>query len=282
MTNQPATNRFELKVRNAQDGATLQSFISDQLNLSRRKAKELIDSRCVTVNRKRIWMCNHRLRTDDCIEVAEGAQMMPHQDLPVLFRDETCIIIDKPPGLLSDGINSAEQMLQKQLRNPRILAVHRLDRDTSGCLMFAEDPESKRALVPVFQGHSITKLYHVIVGGSFPPGETTCSDPVDGQHAVSHFRTLDSNREASHLQVRIETGRTHQIRKHLAVLGHYVLGDRFYGVKKKMSNRDMKIRRQMLHSSSLEFISPANGRRVRAKSQLPGDFRKTLKLFNLS
>ena len=263
-------------------GTTLQSFIAGSSGVSRRKAKELIDSRCVLVNRKRVWMCNHRLESGDTIELSAGFQQAEKRDLDVLFRDDFCFIIDKPPGLLSDGIGSAEEFARRQFNNPEILAVHRLDRDTSGCLLFAWNAEAKRELVPVFKSHKVTKVYHVIVSGQCEEGETKCSLPVDGQHAVTYFRTLDSSREATHLQARIETGRTHQIRKHLASLGLFVVGDRFYGVKNRVSTSAMKIRRQMLHASSIEFMSPLTGRRVRAKSNLPGDFRKTLALFNLS
>lgn len=269
-------------VDRALEGSTLQGFVAQVTSFSRRKAKELIDSRCVLVNRKRVWMCNHRLSSGDIVEVAAGLQKAERQDLPVLYRDDHCLIIDKPPGLLSDGINSAEQVLREKFGNKEILAVHRLDRDTSGCLMFAWNAESKRELVPVFKSHNITKVYQVIVTGQFQRDEMKCSEPVDGQHAVTYFRVLDSRRDASHLQARIETGRTHQIRKHLASLGHYVVGDRYYGVKNRISNKGMKIRRQMLHASSIEFVSPLTGRHVRAKSKLPGDFRKTLALFNLS
>lgn len=264
------------------EGVTLQSFVSEVTGSSRRKSKELIDSRCVLVNRRRIWMCNHRLKQDDLVEVSAGLDKKVSRELPIIFKDDFCIIIDKPPGLLSEGIGSAEELLRAQLRRPDIHAVHRLDRDTSGCLLFAMDAEAKRGLVPLFKSHDISKIYRVIATGRFRQSEMKCSEPVDGQRAVTYFKALDSSNEASHLQARIETGRTHQIRKHLASLGHYVMGDRYYGVRNKVSNKDMKIRRQMLHASSLEFMSPLTGRRVRAKAQLPGDFRKTLALFKLS
>lgn len=261
---------------------TLLSYVAGRLKTSRRKAKELIDSRCILVNRRRVWMCNHRLKQHDIIEISAGTPDPVRRDLPVIFSDEACLIIDKPPGLLSDGLNSAEQILRRQLTSPEILAVHRLDRDTSGCLMLAVNAEAKRELVPVFTGHTITKLYQAIISGQLANPEVKCSEAIDGKHAVTFFRVLDTNRDYSHVQARIETGRTHQIRKHLASLGHYVVGDRYYGVKNKVSNKDIKIRRQMLHSSCLEFMSPVTGRRVRARAALPGDFRKTLSLLGLS
>jgi len=282
MTNQPGRSPLQDKAGSKEDGMTLLSYVAAKRKVSRRKAKELIDSRCVLVNRRRVWMCNHRLKQNDTIEISAGIQEPVTKDIPILFSDESCIIIDKPPGLLSDGLNSAEQVLRGQLRNPEILAVHRLDRDTSGCLMFAVNAEAKRDLVPVFTGHTITKLYQAIISGQFSKPEAKCSEPIEGKHAVTLFRVLDSSRDYSHVQARIETGRTHQIRKHLASLGHYVVGDRYYGVKNKVSSKDIRIRRQMLHASSLEFMSPITGRRVRARAPLPGDFRKTLGLFGMS
>lgn len=282
MTNQPDRSPFENIAGRKEDGMTLLSYVAARLQVSRRKAKELIDSRCVLINRRRVWMCNHRLKQHDIIEIAAGIQEHVTRDLPILYSDESCIIIDKPPGLLSDGLNSAEQVLRRQLHNPQILAVHRLDRDTSGCLIFAVNAEAKRELVPVFTGHTITKLYQAIINGQLATPEAKCSEPIEGKHAVTLFRVLDSSRDYSHIQARIETGRTHQIRKHLASLGHYVVGDRYYGVKNKVSSKDIRIRRQMLHASSVEFMSPITGKRIRARAPLPGDFRKTLGLFGLS
>ena len=139
-------------------------------------------------------MCNHRLVQDDDVEITAGLEKTSKRDLPVIFKDDFCIVIDKPPGLLSDGINSAEEHLKVQFKNNEILAVHRLDRDTSGCLLFAMNAEAKRALVPVFKSQEITKVYQVIVTGQFNHGDKKCSEPIEGKRAVTHFRTLDAGR----------------------------------------------------------------------------------------
>ena len=128
----------------------------------------------------------------------------------------------------------------------------------------------------------VTKSYHAIAAGRIDRKTRRLDAPIDGHRAVTHVHCLDSNRGASHLLVRIETGRTHQIRKHLASTGHPVLGDRHYLPKTPQTPKSVRIGRQMLHASQLAFENPVTGRKVVVKAPLPHDFRACLKKYGLT
>ena len=134
----------------------------------------------------------------------------------------------------------------------------------------------------IFQEHTVKKIYHVIVSGRFDPPEQAVTQPIDGQYAKTSFRLLDGNNEASHILAKIETGRTHQIRKHLSSIYYPVIGDRHYGTRNRVSEKALRVGRQMLHSSVIELINPFTNKMIRAKAQHPRDFRNCLRMYNLT
>lgn len=268
----------EWKVNAKEAGETLQSFLSLKLGISRNRAKALLDQRLVFVNGRRVWMTHHALRKDDRVSATISIPTAPDTppSIPILFEDNDYLIVNKPAGLLAAGGDSAETLLRQQLNAPELVSVHRLDRDTSGCLWIARTTGAFDAAVELFQDHSLLKLYHAIVLGHVSPPEQTIKTPIDGQPAVTHFKVLDANDQASHLLVKIETGRTHQIRKHLSQAGHTLLGDRTYGTRTALPSSIQSIPRQMLHATTLEFIQPLSKVRVRVTAPLPADFRRVL------
>lgn len=261
----------------------LLDFLAERLSLSRKKAKALLDERAVLVNSKRVWMARHLLERGDIVEaVMTGDTRQPGKSAPrILFENDDYIVVDKPPGVLSNGPRSVEEVLRAELRLPRFRVAHRLDRDTSGCLLAARTARAFDAAVELFRNRRIRKLYHAVVHGSFRVGDRSITFPLEGQKAVTTVRRLDASREASHLLIEIETGRTHQIRKHLAGLGHPVLGDREHGLRVAVSDRARRLPRQMLHASDLQFGSPLDGSDVKAHSPLPADFRRCLREMGL-
>jgi 23S rRNA-/tRNA-specific pseudouridylate synthase len=136
-------------------------------------------------------------------------------------------------------------------------------------------------MVEVFRANRIVKLYHALVAGKLA-GETVIEKPLEGQAAVTRLRVLDANRLASHVQVKIETGRTHQIRKHLAMIKHPVLGDREYGNSAPVAEEYQGLPRQMLHAAKLEFPDPETGAMVRTEAPLPRDFKTAMSRLGLS
>ena len=268
------------KVQRDQNGMPLQDFLAEQLGLSRRKAKERIDTRGVFVNRKRTWMARHTLRTGDLVEWIDETPRRSASTIDVLYEDADYVIVNKPAGQLSNGDDSVELLLRHRLNIPTLRAVHRLDRDTSGCLILARSDRAFEAMLPLFRDRVIHKTYHAIVHGRMP-SETTIRRPIEGQDAVTRVRVIQSNAQASHLSLHIETGRTHQIRKHLAGLHHGVIGDSHYVAGQRWDEGMPAIKRQMLHASQVDFPHPASGRPVRAHAPLPTDFRACLRAFRL-
>ncbi len=280
------------------DAATLQDFLAAKLGLSRRAAKAVIDGRSVWVNRRAVWMARHDLKTGDVVEVprtvasaarrqAGGAknpiQPTERRHVRVLVEDGDYLVADKPAGLVTNGdAKSVESILREQLGAPDLQAVHRLDRDTTGCVLFARTEEAHLAAIEVFKTRSVSKTYAAIVVGSFPHLHMTINAPLDGEMAESHVTREQASPDASLLRVRIETGRTHQIRRHLASVRFPVVGDRTFGLKSARDPRLMAVPRQMLHASTLELPNPmVKGERIKAHSPLPADFRAALQTFGL-
>ena len=285
------------------DPAVLQDFLAQRFSLSRRAAKAIIDGRSVWVNRNCVWMAGYRLRVGDRVELPERvvkgakaqgrASAAPSRGQPpaeplkrhvrVLWRGGRYLVCDKPAGRLSCGSpDSVEALLRGQEGLPNLVAVHRLDRDTTGCLLFATDDEAFRAAVEVFKTHRVAKTYHAIVVGRLPHPHEVIDSPVDGQPAVSRVTREAVSADASFLRVRIDTGRTNQIRRHLASIRFPIVGDRTFGLKSARDPRLMQVPRQMLHASSLELPDPLDPcGSIRAHSPLPADFRAALRLFGM-
>jgi len=275
--------RFTLRPH--ETGATLQEFLAAQLRLSKGKAKALLDQRVVFVNGRRVWMARHTLLVGDEVEVqvsaaAPGATAtVPPPD--VLFEDADYLVVNKPAGWPATGPASLESELRTRRQLPALAAVHRLDRDTSGCLLFAKNARALAAAIALFGRRAVTKVYHAIAAGRLPDDVREINVPVDGQPALTRVARLDANPRASHLKLNIETGRTHQIRKHLLAVRHPVLGDKTYGGRFQPPGLQQELPRQMLHAAVLAFTQPITGAPVRCQAPLPGDFRACLRSLRL-
>lgn len=267
------------------NGTPLLDHLADSLSLSRRAAKTLLDDRLVFVNGRRIWMAKHLLQIRDAVAVLPDAvSPAAERNAPVrvLLDDPLFLVADKPARLLAVGDKSVETRLRDQLSLPALRAVHRLDKDTTGCLLFAKTDDARRALVDQFEQGRVRKLYHALVAGNLPAPSMDVRLPVDNLPAVSHVRQLSAQSRTprcAHVSVAIETGRTHQIRIHLHHLGDPVLGDRQYF--NALSADFPEVPRQMLHASELRFLHPSSGRPVTASSPLPKDFRNWLRNLRL-
>ena len=283
---------------NKPDPKVLQDFLALKFSLSRRTAKAMIDGRSVWVNRKCVWIARFALRTGDLVEipsqVVKGARKQSGSEdarretkdvrhVRVLWSNESYLVCDKPAGLVScDDPKSVETILREQEKIPTLEAVHRLDRDTTGCLMFAKNHAAFLAAVEVFKTHKVSKVYHAVATGSFKYAHQVIDSPIDGQPAVSKVTREGASADASFLRIRIETGRTNQIRKHLASVRAPIVGDRVFGLKSARDPRLMKVPRQMLHASTLTLPDPLSPHdEISVHSPLPADFRATLKLFGM-
>ena len=280
------------------DPKVLQDFLALKFALSRRTAKAMIDGRSVWVNRKCVWIARFALRTGDLIEipsqVVKGARKQSGGEdarretkdvrhVRVLWSNESYLVCDKPAGLVScDDPKSVETILREQEKIPTLEAVHRLDRDTTGCLMFAKNHAALMAAIEVFKTHKVSKVYHAVVTGSFKFAHQLIDSPLDGESAVSKVTREMAGADASFLRVRIETGRTNQIRRHLASVRHPIVGDRVFGLKTARDPRLMQVPRQMLPASTLTLPDPLSPHdEISVHSPLPADFRATLQLFGM-
>ena len=232
------------------------------------------------------------------------------QDIPlsVLYEDDQVIVVDKPAGLVvHPGAGNPDGTLVNALlfrdaslsTLPRAGIVHRLDKDTSGVMVVARTLEAHNALVEQLSARDVHRQYLAVVVGALVSGGTADA-PIDrhprdrlrmavrddGRDAVTHYRLRERFRAHTALECRLETGRTHQIRVHMAHLRHPILGDPMYGGALKLPKGASEttagmlrgFRRQALHAETLEFRHPTNGEAIRCSAPLPDDMQALLKV----
>jgi 23S rRNA pseudouridine1911/1915/1917 synthase len=250
---------------------------------------------------------SHRLEVGQVVTgdlpLPEPTEPTP-QDIPldVRYSDDRVMVVSKPAGLV---VHPARGHHQDTLVNALLglgisLAaqgsvrpgiVHRLDKDTSGLLLIAKDDSAQHHLVEALRARRVERLYLALVRGRMPAASGTVDAPVGrhpvnrrlmavmdgGRRAVTHYSVLDSSQEVALLEVKLETGRTHQIRVHLAHLGHPVVGDRTYG-----GPRLLGLTRPFLHAFRLIFPHPDDGRLIEVSSDLPEDLSQALETAGLN
>ena len=273
--------RQSFKVKYRHEGQRLFAVIAEELGISKKQAQAAIDEKRVLVNGKRVWIRKHEVMENDLIEILiEERAPVESKRIAILWQDADYLIVNKPPFMLTNAADdSLEAKLRKQEKNRGIVAVHRLDKETSGCLIFAKNAAAKETMIPMFQGRDIMKIYRAVAIGKFSPKWKELHSDIDGYMSTTLVKLLDANKQASYLELRIETGRTHQIRRHLADKRHPVLGDKKYaGTGNELS---LEQPRQMLHAYRLIFKHPRSGETIRATAPLPIDFKRCLSQLKL-
>ncbi|MCH7504678.1 RluA family pseudouridine synthase [PVC group bacterium] len=269
-------NKNEIIVRDTEE-CKLVHFLSRALKITRRRAKSLIDARQVFVNNKRTWMASHLLEKGDVVEwIRVEKPDTKTQDFRVLFEDTWLMAVDKPPFITTTGKSSMEYLLKR--RDKCLSAIHRLDRDTSGVVLFAKNQEVFEGMKKLFRSHKVRKIYRVIVRGKLLQQNITIKKALDGKQALTKVKRLKTSQHATSVECDIVTGRKHQIRRHLAAIGHAVLGDQVYDVGPIRMKTFRRIPRQMIHASQVSFRSPFNGKAILISSKLPKDFEGSLKM----
>ena len=279
----------------AQEALLIEFLMEKMHGISRNRAKALISNRVVLVNNAITTHPLTELKAGQVLQVDRSKRKMAFHsnELDIVYEDPYLLIIDKHPGLLSMSNNSRQQTVQSVLnrylekgggRNTSHL-VHRLDRDTSGLMVYAKDVQTQQSLVRGWQELVTDRRYIALVEGELenPRGVVkswltedkrfvTHSSPVDngGKFAVTHYNVLASSNGYSLVECELETGRKNQIRVHMADLGHPVVGDHKYG-----SDND-PIRRLGLHAYMLCFTHPVTGKHMRFETPVPVLFEKCL------
>lgn len=295
-------------IKEIDEGKRLDKFLTKELEeASRTYIQRLIVEKMVTVN-GRYEKGSYKVQKGDLVKIIIPETKLPEikaaeMDLEIIYEDENIIVINKPPGLIVHPVpgNWNNTLVNALLaysdklsgingvRRPGI--VHRLDKDTSGVIVVAKDDQSHKRLVERFKDRDILKVYHAIVKGNLPHDKGIIDAPIgrdpgkrkrmavterNSKKAVSHFQVIERFKDFTYLQIKLETGRTHQIRVHLSYLGYPILGDDKYGKKKVL--RNLHVKRQLLHAYILGFEHPITGEWLEFKAPLPEDFRSILNI----
>lgn len=300
----------ELTAATEHAGIRLDAFLSADGALTRSQAARLIAEGRVRVNgkpaAKSARLSGGETVTVDVPQLRETA--LPPQDIPldVVYEDDDVIVVNKPTGLVvhpapghPDGtlVNALLHHCGDSLsgiggeKRPGI--VHRIDRDTSGLITAAKNDAAHLALSAQLKDHSLSRTYECLVTGNMKQDSGTVDAPIGrssadrkkmavvptGRRAVTHWEVVARYPGVTHLRCRLETGRTHQIRVHMAHIGHPILGDTVYGAKKPVPG----LTGQCLHATGLRFVHPRTGEPVELHCPLPPEFTAMLqKLQNKS
>ena len=251
---------------------------------SKTTLRDMLKSDRVRVNGQPERDAKRELAESDRVEVAaHSARLDPR--IRILYEDADLIVVDKAEHLLSVPTEEVRHENAEALLSAytSVQHVHRLDRDTSGVLVFAKTAHVRDRLQELLAAHDIERVYVAIVFGKLrPPSGTfrsflaedrelrvrSVADPSQGKEAITHYRTIASGRRYSMLELTLETGRRNQIRVQLAEAGYPVVGDTMYG-----KGRDLELRRLALHARDLGFVHPRTGKKIRFTAELPASFR---------
>ena len=302
---------MDFLVEKEAEGERLDRFLAQKntAQYTRSYIEKIIREGLVLYNDK-VAKASIKLKSGDRIHLTEKeaepldirAEEIP---LSVVYEDEDLLVINKPRGMVvhpapghfsgtlvnavlayaGDSLSSINGVYRPGI-------VHRIDKDTSGLLLVCKNDFSHKALAKQLQEHSITRRYHALCKGHFKEVEGTINAPIGrdeknrkqqainmihGKEAITHFRVLENLRDASLVECRLETGRTHQIRVHMKSIGHPLLGDPLYGPKKN----PYAIQGQALHAMVLGFVHPRSGKYMEFQAAYPEDFLKLLNSLRL-
>lgn len=300
-------NNYVLKVTSEDSEIRVDSFISSKIeNISRSYAQKLITDGLILVNNKPI-KSNYKVKNGDSIEVTvpepEKLEVSAEDiSLDILYEDDDIIVINKPQGMV---VHPAAGNYSGTLVNALIAhcgdslseingvirpgIVHRIDKDTSGVLVVAKNNNSHLSLAKQIKDHTVTRRYNAIVHGNIKEQVGTIDAPIGrhpverkkmavvnaekGRRAVTHFTVLERFGDYTFIEAKLETGRTHQIRVHMAYIEHPILGDPVYGPKKDKFN----LSGQALHARVLGFTHPTKNTYMEFEAPLPEYFEALLR-----
>ncbi len=277
---------------------------------SRSRILDLIESGGVELGGTRVAKGSQRVAGGELLELLEA----PRPTIPVptarladgvriAYEDRDLVVVDKPVGVAAhpslgwDGPSVTEHLAAAGVQvstsgaAERQGVVQRLDVGTSGLMVVAKSEVAYSVLKQAFRDRRVDKVYHALAQGHPDPFQGTIEAPIGrhpgsewkmaivdgGRHSVTHYETLEAHREATLLEVHLETGRTHQIRVHLAAIGHPLVGDPLYGCDPRLATR-LGLERQWLHAVELGFVHPTRGEYVQFASEYPDDLARALGL----
>ena len=295
-------------------GKRLDAFLAEKTELSRSAAARLVESGAVTVSgvkREKRYSVKEGDEVEIEIPEAEEYEAEPENiPLDVVYEDDDIIVVNKPSGMVvhpapGNYTGTLVNALLYHCRDSlsgiggvmRPGIVHRIDKDTSGLLVVAKNDSAHKALSEELSYHGIEREYHALVKGGFKNESGTVDLPI-GRHpvdrkrmavrlgdpsareAITHYEVIESYGQISYLRLKLETGRTHQIRVHMSHLGHPLLGDEVYGSNKIPFEKQHAplLDGQMLHAKRLTLTHPVTGERMTFECELPDNFKKLIEI----
>ena len=301
------TQRRSLPVPEGLDGMRLDAAISRLFGLSRTAAADLVGAGAASLDGQ-VTLKSERVTAGALLDVdlpdpARAPLPVPTvvEGLRVVHEDADLLVIDKPVGVAAHpspgwegptvigGLAAAGHRVSTSGAEERQGIVHRLDVGTSGLMVVAKSERAYTVLKDAFRERTVDKRYHALVQGHPDPLSGTVDAPIDrhpssayrfavvagGRDSVTHYETIEAFRHASLLEIHLETGRTHQIRVHMAALKHPCVGDVTYGADPTLSKK-LRLERQWLHAVRLSFAHPGDGTWVSFDSAYPADLQQAL------
>ncbi|MCA1712674.1 MAG: RluA family pseudouridine synthase [Actinobacteria bacterium] len=301
------SSRRTVPVPEGLDGLRLDAAISRMFGLSRTAAADLVGAGAATLDGKSTAKSD-RVSAGEMLDVdlptSEQEPSRPPEvveGLRVIYEDDDVLVVDKPVGVAAHpspgwegptvigGLAAAGHRVSTSGAEERQGVVHRLDVGTSGVMVVAKSEHAYTVLKDAFRQRTVDKRYHALVQGHPDPMTGTVDAPIDrhptsaykfavvagGRDSVTHYETVEAYRHATLLDVHLETGRTHQIRVHMAALKHPCVGDVTYGADPTLSKK-LGLERQWLHAVKLGFAHPADGRWVEFESAYAPDLQAAL------
>ncbi len=276
----------------------LDEYIKTKYDMSRSKAQKLNDDNLILVNGEH-KNNSYIVEDKDVIELIENKEYVPSKfkgeniPLDIVYEDEDIVIINKASGMVvHPASGNYENTLVNALiyrynlddTNVRSGIVHRIDKDTSGLVIVAKNDKTLELLTEMFKNKEIKKTYLAIVDGVINNKSGTINAPItrdvkdrkkmmvgkDGKNSITHFYVLKTFKNNTYLSLNLETGRTHQIRVHMAYIGHPITNDKVYGKENTSFG-------QYLHASKLEFVHPITKKEIKVEAELPEEFQEKLK-----
>ena len=298
-------DKIIFQVEKENTGIRIDKYLSDNMeNISRSYLQKLLKDKSITVNNKAI-KANYKVQEGDMVSVSvpepEEPDILPEEiPLDILYEDDSLMVVNKPKDMVvhpSAGHTSGTLVNAvlfhckgnlsgiNGIMRPGI--VHRIDKDTTGALLICKTDTCHRILAEQLKVHSITRRYRAVVQGNLKDDEGTVEGPIgrhttdrkkmainykNGKEAITHYRVLERFGNATYIECRLETGRTHQIRVHMASIGHPLLGDTTYG----SSKNPYHLQGQALHAMVLGFLHPVTNEYMEFTAPLPEYFLKLL------
>lgn len=299
---------FYLEAGEENAGERIDAFLASKLHdVTRSWLQKLIEAGNVSVEGREKLAKNYKLRAGDRLTVElpepETLDVLPENiPLDIVYEDKYLLVVNKPSGMVVHPavgnhtgtlVNAVMFHCGDQLSSingvVRPGIVHRIDKDTSGLLVIAKTDAAHRGLAEQFAVHSIKRAYRAVVYNNIKEDDGRVDAPIGrnpkdrlkmavvsadkGRRAVTNYHVIERSGKFTYVECRLETGRTHQIRVHMAYIGHPLLGDPLYGPRKGMSG----VTGQVLHAKELGFVHPITGEYMEFDSELPSEFVKALK-----